>query len=276
MKPYFQTPQVTLYQGDCLKVLKQLPDGLVDCVITSPPYYQKFNYGHLDQLGLEASIDGYCDAIAIVFEEVCRVSKPGSTLFLNIADTWSNYSPVRSHSRERKEKVFLGQQNRRKPDPGFAEKEGLNIPSKVLEAVRRVGWVYDSKIYWYKAIGAKTDERPTQSVEEVLRFFKSSGKRRTSPLYWDSSYLPSSLVSAVADCSADHPATFPRSLVTPLLLSSCPKDGVVLDPFAGSGTTLEVAKDLERCALGIELNPDYCKLIEKRCRQLTIFGIEAG
>lgn len=68
-----------------------------------------------------------------------------------------------------------------------------------------------------------------------------------------------------------HFATFPPDLITPCILAGSPSGGVVLDPFAGSGTTLQVAKDLGRKAIGFELNPDYCKLIAKRCQQLTIF-----
>lgn len=73
-----------------------------------------------------------------------------------------------------------------------------------------------------------------------------------------------------------HFATFPPDLITPCILAGSPVDGVVLDPFSGSGTTLQVAKDLGRKAIGFELNPDYCKLIAKRCQQLTIFDALAS
>lgn len=64
-----------------------------------------------------------------------------------------------------------------------------------------------------------------------------------------------------------HFATFPEALVEPMILAGCPEGGTVLDPFAGSGTTLAVANRLGRHAIGIELNPDYLPLIEKRCQQ---------
>lgn len=63
-----------------------------------------------------------------------------------------------------------------------------------------------------------------------------------------------------------HFATFPPNLIQPCVLSGCPPSGIVLDPFAGSGTTGKVALELGRSAILIELNPDYVKLIEKRCR----------
>lgn len=70
--------------------------------------------------------------------------------------------------------------------------------------------------------------------------------------------------------SEAHFATFPDELARRCILAGCPAGGVVLDPFAGSGTTLAVARDLGRRSVGIELNPEYVKLIEKRCAQLAM------
>jgi len=64
-----------------------------------------------------------------------------------------------------------------------------------------------------------------------------------------------------------HFATFPPDLIKPCVLAGCPEGGTVLDPFLGSGTTAQVAQDLGRRCVGIELNPKYCKLAVKRFRQ---------
>jgi DNA modification methylase len=64
-----------------------------------------------------------------------------------------------------------------------------------------------------------------------------------------------------------HFATFPEEIPRRCISAGCPQDGTVLDPFAGSGTTLKVACDLNRKSIGIELNPDYCKLIKERVGQ---------
>ncbi len=61
-----------------------------------------------------------------------------------------------------------------------------------------------------------------------------------------------------------HFATFPEKLIEPMIMSSCPKDGIILDPFFGSGTTGVVAKKLGRNYIGIELNEDYCKIAKLR------------
>lgn len=73
-----------------------------------------------------------------------------------------------------------------------------------------------------------------------------------------------------------HFATFPESLVEPMVLAGCPEGGTVLDPFAGSGTTLAVANRLGRHALGIELNPAYVDLVHQRVQQAAwVLGEEA-
>jgi DNA modification methylase len=64
-----------------------------------------------------------------------------------------------------------------------------------------------------------------------------------------------------------HFATFPEDLIIPMVKAGCPKDGIVLDPFMGAGTTALVAKKLGRNYLGIELNPAYVKMAERRLRQ---------
>jgi DNA modification methylase len=61
-----------------------------------------------------------------------------------------------------------------------------------------------------------------------------------------------------------HFATYPPKLIEPMILAGCPEDGLVLDPFFGAGTTGLVAKQLKRNYVGIELNPEYIEIAEKR------------
>ncbi len=69
--------------------------------------------------------------------------------------------------------------------------------------------------------------------------------------------------------SGAHYAVMPEAIAETCILAGCPVGGTVLDPFAGSGTTLAVANRLGRHAVGIELNPTYAKLIDQRCSQLS-------
>ena len=63
-----------------------------------------------------------------------------------------------------------------------------------------------------------------------------------------------------------HFATFPPELIEPIIKSSCPPDGIVLDPFAGSFTSVKVARDLNRNSISIEIQPKYLELAKKRLK----------
>ena len=64
--------------------------------------------------------------------------------------------------------------------------------------------------------------------------------------------------------NTDHPTQKPEKLIAKLILASCPIDGIVFDPFLGSGTTSVVAKKLNRKYVGVEMNEEYCAWTEKR------------
>jgi site-specific DNA-methyltransferase (cytosine-N4-specific) len=70
-----------------------------------------------------------------------------------------------------------------------------------------------------------------------------------------------------------HFATFPSKLIQSCILAGCPKGGIVLDPFGGSGTTGAVAKELGRKSVLIELNPEYLKLIEERLGKQEVLAL---
>ena len=73
-----------------------------------------------------------------------------------------------------------------------------------------------------------------------------------------------------------HFAVFPPALIEPCILAGCPAGGVVLDPFMGSGTTALVAFEHERNYLGIELNPEYIKLANRRLERRKIQGLQVS
>ena len=66
-----------------------------------------------------------------------------------------------------------------------------------------------------------------------------------------------------------HFAVYLEELIETPILAGCPEDGIVLDPFIGSGTTAVVAKKLGRNYIGIDINPEYCKMAQERLQGLT-------
>ena len=75
---------------------------------------------------------------------------------------------------------------------------------------------------------------------------------------------PCCVVVSIKPYKGAHFATFPEGLITPMILAGCPENGIVLDPFMGSGTTAVVAMKNKRNYVGIELNSEYVKLAEDR------------
>ena len=78
-----------IINGDCIEVLKTLPDNSIDCCVTSPPYYALRDYGVDGQIGLEETPEAYIAKLSDVFMEVYRVLKPEGTLWLNIGDSYN-------------------------------------------------------------------------------------------------------------------------------------------------------------------------------------------
>ena len=74
--------------------------------------------------------------------------------------------------------------------------------------------------------------------------------------------------------ASEHIAPFPENLIRPYIKSLCPSDGVVLDPFLGSGTTMYLALTEGRNSIGIELNEKYVEYAKKRLNWGSGFGVE--
>lgn len=255
-----------LLQGDALAVLKELPDDYVQTSVTSPPYWSLRDYGIPGQIGLEASLEAYLDSLLDVFEQVRRVTRPDGTLWLNIGDSFTSggrtwRAPDKKHP--------VRAMSVRPPTPdGLKQKELVGVPWRLALELQRAGWFLRADIIWHKpnAMPESVRDRPTIAHEYVFLFSKSKDYKydrsavtgpggRNLRSVWDIR------TRALPDA---HFATFPEELVEiPALLASQPGD-VILDPFAGSGTTGVVALARGRHFVGIELNPDYLDIAERR------------
>ena len=156
-----------------------MPDTIeADVCITSPPYFQKFDYQNVRQYGLEPSVTEYLKVQVSVFREVRRLLHNGGTCFIIIGDTSNNYSPIRAKGqRKGLDKQWL---MRRSLEPHYREKETLNVPLRLAEAMRQDGWIHRSTLIWDKSGGsviANSDVAP-ECHEYVLHMIKWSSKRR--------------------------------------------------------------------------------------------------
>ncbi|MCX2934673.1 site-specific DNA-methyltransferase [Mycobacterium sp. CVI_P3] len=120
-------PRNRIAVGDALTRLRRLPDGSLDCVITSPPYFSLRNYQADGQLGLERHVDQWVEHMAAISEQVRRVLVPTGTYWLNLGDTYSGH-----------------------PSQGADRKGLLMAPERLALRLQRDGWIIRNKIIWAK------------------------------------------------------------------------------------------------------------------------------
>ena len=254
----------SIFQGNALSVLLDLPSNNFNCVITSPPYYWLRDYGVEEQIGQEKTVESYVYAITSVMDEVKRVLKDDGVLFLNLGDTYYS-GKGKSHGKDLKSsKRRFGLREVDKSGGlgiGLKPKTLIGIPWRVAIDMTLRGWVLRSSIIWHRehCLPESVKDRPRRSYEYVFMFTKN---RR---YYFNRSTLETENVEDLWTISARPKPTngidtapFPDELVQRCLNIGCPNDGIVLDPFAGGGTTLRVALESGRSATGIDLNPDFC------------------
>ena len=161
--------------GDVTKILPYLPDNLVDCCITSPPYYGLRDYGVDGQIGLEQTPEEYVSKLVEVFREVRRVLKPDGTLWLIIGDSyagsWGNsgHRPRRGWD-ERRERPASSYKL-----PGLKPKDLIGIPWRVALALSADGWYLRQDIIWAKGnpMPESVRDRCTKSHEYIFLLAKS-------------------------------------------------------------------------------------------------------
>ena len=154
-----------IYNEDCLSGLKKLPDGCVDCCITSPPYFNQRDYGTAGQIGLEETPEEYVDKLAEVFREVKRVLKDDGTLWLNVGDSYiskpkSNYD---GKGKSLNHKAYgtgdtrlgykqSGDKFRALLGAGvYKNKDLIGVPFLLAFALRADGWYLRQDIIWDKS-----------------------------------------------------------------------------------------------------------------------------
>lgn len=173
-----------VYPGDCLKLLKKLPDGFVQCCITSPPYWRLRDYGVTGQLGSEDTPEEYVRALTEIFNEVRRVLKPDGTVWLNLGDAyWGSGKAGRNSNYQARHREFgqpfkntarFGQPTTGK-HPEIKNKDLIGLPWMVAFALRKQGWFLRQDIIWHKpnSMPESVTDRCTKSHEYIFLLSKS-------------------------------------------------------------------------------------------------------
>ena len=252
-------------RGDCRHVLRGFRDNRFACVVTSPPYYWQRDYDVANQIGLEPTIDGYVNAIATSMDEVRRVLHRQGLLFLNLADTYysAKGQPKGSDKKNRARRFGL-----RAVDAaglGVARKTLIGIPWRVALALITKGWVLRCPIVWRREAPMPeptAKDRPWRTYEMVFMFSKSQRYSFNRSALSDEEDIWT-ISAKPKPNNGLHSASFPEELVHKCLDVGCAPKGEVLDPFAGTGTTLKAAVESGRPAVGVDLKPEFCEYMAK-------------
>jgi DNA modification methylase len=281
-----------IYIDDCLDFLKKIDNECIDMCVTSPPYYLLRKYQSGDkEIGQEQTLQDYIKKLCDVFDEIRRVLKPSGSCWVNIGDTYKDKTLLQIPSRFEIEMCDRGWILRNeiiwcKPNPQPAP-----IKDRFLVNHEKFFFFTKSKRYYFN------QPRIPQKEISIRRAFSKNNKNKRkdnnlngksgfsiSSKNQDKTYeklrkqildghIPTTPMRTVWNLPTKslrgkkHFAVYPETLICHPINSCCPDDGIVIDPFMGSGTTAIVSKILGKNYIGIELNSDYQKIAEERIKQ---------
>jgi DNA modification methylase len=275
----------------------------VQTCVTSPPYFGLRDYGVDGQIGLEQNPKEYIENMVDVFNHVKELLADDGTLWVNIGDSYcmssmrGKNSAFKSIDQSKQGIVHI---NRNIPN-GMKAKDLMGIPWMLAFALREAGWYLRQDIIWHKPnpMPESVTDRCTKSHEYIFLLSKSQqyyfdhvaikeqgvtpagtkgakgsverqnqfGVNARPPEYkiYDGMRNKRDVWSVnVRPYKGAHFATYPTALIEPCIKAGSRVNDIVFDPFMGSGTTAQVAKQLGRQYLGCELNPEYEKLQQER------------
>lgn len=267
-------PKADIYIGDS-RNMKEVADGSVQLIITSPPYGTLKDYENEGQIGLNQSYEDYINDLNAVWRECIRVLGSDGKLCINIMPLFES---------------------------GKATPFGRRVTHTVISDIEKFMdstgemftfalYIWDKrKIVRFSSFGSypyPTNIFSTFPYEWIIVFCKKGKREKVSNEIKEKSKLSQKewadwainsfweMQPAKAK-SEGHPAPFPKELPYRLIKLYSFYGDTVLDPFMGYGTTAEAAIELGRNAIGYELNDEYCKLAEKRLEQNRVIWGQVG
>ncbi len=258
--PYFETDRCILFCGDSLTLQKKIDRPLFDAIITSPPYNIGKEYEEI------VSLDKYIDWSTEWLADSCELLRERGCLLLNLG-----YTNVADMGRAIPLSYLLWDKV-----PLFLNQEIVwNYSAGV--ACRKYLSPRNEKILWY----VKDKTHYTFNLDEIrdpnVKYpnSKRHGKSRVNQLgknpsdVWQIAKVTTGKNRASKERTT-HPCQFPLELVNRLLRGFTNKNEIVLDPFVGSGTTIEACITNDRYCVGFEIMPSYCEIIKNRIENLVL------
>lgn len=274
--------KTNLKLGDCEKELKNIPNNSVDLIFTSPPYadQRKNTYGGIHP-------DKYVEWFLPISKQLLRVLKPTGTFILNIKEKVVNgerSTYIIELILEMRKQGWLWTEefiwHKKNCYPG-------KWPNRFRDAWERLlQFNKNKKFHMYQEevtvpIGdwAKTRLKnlsETDKIRDESKVGSGFGKNISNWLDRNKAY-PTNVLHLATECNnKNHSAAFPEGLPEWFIKLFTKEGDIVLDPFMGSGTTNLVAKRMKRNSIGIEIAPEYYKMVRSRIEPVELYLFEPG
>lgn len=271
-------PLNSIICGDCEEVVKDLPDNSVDLIFTSPPYAdrRKGTYGGIHP-------DKYVEWFMPKAREFFRVLKPTGTFVLNIKEKAVNgerHTYVIELILRMRDEGWLWTEefvwHKKNCYPGKWPNRFRDAWERCLQFNKRKKFkMYQEAVMVPTGDWARSRLRnlsQTDRRRDESKVKSGFGKNISNWLGRDMAY-PTNVLHLATECgNKNHSAAFPVDLPSWFIKLFTKKHDIVLDPFAGSGTTALAATRLGRSYIGIDLNYEYCEMARERLGELVIQG----
>lgn len=244
-----------IYNCNCIDIMKEIPDEMIHLIITSPPYNVGMKYGVVSD---RREYNEYLDFAYKWLSDCYRILIAGGRIVINLP------SCIMQSTKSRSAYMLLD----------------------YIDIMKKIGYLPREMITWIKMprggiLGQSTSWGSWRSPscpylrdgsEFIIIMDKKQHKRTDKKGQNDITKkefmnFTTNVWYMTPESSRRHPAPFPAELPYRAIKLYSWENDIVLDPFAGSGTTLITAKRLNRRFIGIEINFDFCKLIDERLRK---------
>ena len=258
-------PKIELMQGDCLIVMKDIPNGSVDMVLTSPPYDNLRTYN--------GSLEWGEHIWKPVIQELFRVVKDGGVVVWVVADATIKGSETGTSF---KQALYFKEIGFNLHDTMIYQKANY-VPlthNRYEQSFEYVFILSKGKLKTFNPI--MTPCKQAGKVEKYgLERRQNHGSNHSMRLYSETEFKatkeskisPNIFQYTLGREKTGHPAPFPDKLAHDHIISWSNEGDIILDPFAGSGTVGKMAKQLNRNCILIEKEPTFFKIAEKRTNE---------
>lgn len=277
LEKYMKTIETKIIEGDSKIVLKELEDNSIDLIVTSPPYAdrRKQTYGGIKP-------EKYVDWFLPISKELLRVLKPTGTFILNIKEKAENGERhtyvIELILALRTQGWFWTEEfmwHKRNSYPGKWPNRFRDSWERLLQFNKEKKFnMYQDAVKVPVGDWAKKRLNNLSDVDKERDNAKNGSGFGKNVSNWigRKTVYPTNVLHLATECNnKQHSAAFPSSLPEWFIKLFTKENDWILDPFAGSGTTLEVAKRMQRNSIGIDIVPKYIKIMQSKEKEYMLF-----